>query len=46
MNDQEIEADEVGLVELTLSVACGNAGKPEIAKFFRARSQFVPPNPE
>ena len=45
MNDQEIEADEVGLVELTLSVACGNAGKPEIAKFFRARSQFVPPNP-
>ena len=44
MNDLEIEADEVGLVELTLSVACGNAGKSEIAEFFRSRAHFAPPN--
>lgn len=37
MNDIEIEADEDGLVELTLSVACGESGKAEIAKFFRTR---------
>jgi death-on-curing protein len=35
MNDVEIEADEEGLVALTLRVACGQAGKPEIAEFFR-----------
>jgi death-on-curing protein len=39
MNDIEIEADEDGLVELTLKVACGNAAKPEIAEFFRSRQQ-------
>ncbi len=38
MNDIQIEADEDGLVDLTLSVACGQSGKPEIAEFFRARA--------
>lgn len=38
MNGIEIEADEDGLVELTLAVARGEQGKPEIAAFFRARS--------
>jgi death on curing protein len=36
MNDIQIEADEDGLVDLTLSVAGGQSGKPEIAEFFRA----------
>lgn len=35
MNGVEIEADEEGLVALTLRVACGQAGKGEIAEFFR-----------
>ena len=35
MNDIEIEADEDGLVELTLGVASGRIDKPEIAEFFR-----------
>lgn len=35
MNGIEIEADEEGLVALTLKVACGQAGKSEIAEFFR-----------
>lgn len=35
MNGIEIEADEEGLVDLTLRVACGEAGKSEIATFFR-----------
>jgi death-on-curing protein len=35
MNGVEIEADEEGLVALTLRVACGQAGKNEIAEFFR-----------
>ena len=35
MNGVEIEADEEGLVDLTLRVACGQAGKEEIAAFFR-----------
>ncbi len=39
MNDVEIEADEDGLVDLTLSVAQGKCGKAEIAEFFRARSK-------
>lgn len=39
MNGVQIEADEDGLVELTLSVACGQSGKPEIAKFFRIRAR-------
>jgi death on curing protein len=38
MNDIQIEADEDGLVDLTLSVAGGQSGKPEIAEFFRARA--------
>lgn len=37
MNDVEIEADEDGLVELTLAVARGEVGKQEIAAFFRER---------
>jgi death-on-curing protein len=37
MNDVEIEADEDGLVDLTLGVARGEIGKQEIAEFFRAR---------
>ena len=35
MNDVAINNDEKGLVELTLSVTSGRAGKPEIAAFFR-----------
>ncbi len=35
MNDVEIEADEDGLVELTLGVASGRIDKPKIAEFFR-----------
>jgi len=38
MNDIQIEADEDGLVDLTLSVAGGQSGKPEIAEFLRARA--------
>lgn len=38
MNDVEIAADEQGLVDLTLSVATGQAGKSEIAEFFRTRA--------
>jgi len=38
MNDVEIEADEEGLVDLTLSVARGEAGKSGIAEFFRQRA--------
>src|SRR5688572_11110318 len=37
MNDVEIEADEDGLVDLTLAVARGELGKQEIAAFFRAK---------
>ena len=36
MNDIQIDNDEEGLVELTLSVAMGQAGKAEIAEFFRS----------
>ena len=35
MNGVEIDADEEGLVDLTLRVATGSAGKQEIAEFFR-----------
>lgn len=35
LNSIEIEAEEEGLVDLTLRVASGQAGKPEIAGFFR-----------
>ena len=34
INDIEIDNDEEGLVDLTLSVATGQAGKAEIAEFF------------
>ena len=37
MNGVEIEADEEGLVDLALRVASGQAGKQEIAEFFRRR---------
>lgn len=39
MNDVEIEADEDGLVDLTLAVARGEAGKFQIAAFFRSHAQ-------
>ena len=35
LNDTELEADQEGLVEITLAVATGQAEKPEIADFFR-----------
>jgi len=35
INGIELEADEDGLVEVTLAVAEGKAGKQEIADFFR-----------
>jgi hypothetical protein len=35
MNGVELEADEEGLVEVTLAVAQGKAGKQQIAEFFR-----------
>ena len=38
MNDVEVEADEEGLVDLTLAVVRGEAGKKEIAEFFRKRA--------
>lgn len=34
-NGIDLLDNEEGLVDLTLSVACGRAGKPEIAQFFR-----------
>lgn len=37
VNDIDIEADEDGLVDLTLSIARGQSGKAAIAEFFRAR---------
>ena len=39
INDIEIDNDEAGLVELTLSVGTGQTGKTEIAEFFRAHAQ-------
>jgi death-on-curing protein len=35
INDIEIDNDEEGLVDLTLSVATGQTGKAQIAEFFR-----------
>ena len=35
INGVDLEADEDGLVEITLAVAQGEAGKQEIAEFFR-----------
>lgn len=37
LNGIEIEADEDGLVEMTLAVACGDQNKAQIAQFFRAK---------
>ncbi len=37
MNDIEVGDDEQALVDLTLSVATGTAGKDEIAAFFRSQ---------
>ena len=37
LNDIQIDNDEAGLVELTLAVATGQAGKSEIADFFRSK---------
>jgi len=39
MNDIRIEADEAGLVDLTLATARGETDKPHIAAFFRKRSE-------
>ena len=39
MNGVVLDDDEEGLVQLTLSVATGQAGKAEIAAFFRERSR-------
>lgn len=39
LNDVLIEADEDGVVELTLAVARGEASKPQIAEFFRERAE-------
>jgi len=36
INDIQIDNDEEGLVELTLSTATGKTGKTEIAEFFRS----------
>lgn len=44
MNNIEIEADEDGLVELTVSVASGKAGKSEIADFIRSRAEPTSPD--
>ena len=38
INDIQIDNDEEGLVALTLSVATGQAGKNQIAEFFRKNS--------
>ena len=38
MNNVEVEADEESLVDLTLAVVRGEAGKAEIAEFFRENS--------
>jgi death-on-curing protein len=40
MNDIELDADEDGLFNITLSVAQGNAGKAQIAEFFRRISRL------
>lgn len=36
MNDVSLEADEEGLVEITLRVAAGTAGKSDAEEFFRS----------
>lgn len=44
MNDVEIDADEDGLVDLTLATASGDCGKARIADFFRSRIVLSPGN--
>ncbi len=39
MNDIEIEADEDGLVDITLATATDQADKQRIAEFFRSHAQ-------
>jgi len=39
MNGVELEADQEGLVDLTLDVAQGKAGKQQIAEFFRGMAR-------
>jgi len=39
INDIQIDNDEQGLVDLTLSVATGQMDKPEIAEFFRSHAE-------
>ncbi len=39
INGIQIDNDEEGLVDLTLSVATGQSGKGEIAAFFRSHAQ-------
>ncbi len=36
MNDIGLQGDEEGLVDITLAVATGQAGKTEVAEFFRS----------
>jgi death-on-curing protein len=38
LNGIEIDADEEGLVDITVAVASGKAQKPEVAAFFRDRA--------
>ena len=38
INDIQIDNDEKGMVELTLSTATGQTGKTEIAEFFRSHA--------
>ncbi len=42
MNNVELHADEDGLVNITMSVAQGTAGKKEIAAFLRGIAQGKP----
>ena len=39
LNDVQVAADEDGLVEITLAVARGDSGKPQVAAFFREKSE-------
>lgn len=38
-NDVELQSNEDGLMDITLAVATGQAGKSEIAEFFRSIAQ-------
>jgi death on curing protein len=41
MNDIEIQADEEGLVDLTMAVAQGKIDKPQISDFFRKLAHWT-----